>query len=1225
MHRLVIGLAWQSPIGESLVCGSAVLVALVAAVFLTRAVASGRRRYVRLVIEPYRSDHAEPEALSRMLEALHAGMARAWWARLLAGQPSVALEIHYSDGAPAARCWFAVSLPAGTETSVQAALRTAYANCRLRPLEDPPEPPAQLVRLRKKHLFIRRAKVLERFDHDRNPPTDRLLTVMGSCGGGSLVQLALTPAADTYRALARSLHAGRQARGGQSQNGRANRPGLAYEAELRGGMDLVHVPLFLLELRVAAASRGACRTIASELQVEAAENRLVRRRTRSLRASGRGLVRRLGRGERSPFQSPWRSLFAPSEIASLWQLPSPEYSIVPVRRGSVPVAPAPPGVYRPAAGRGTLRDEYGPVSIECGLRRQNTAVPGTVEQGKTSYLVATIAEDLSRDRCAIILFDPKGDAADAAISVVEPGRTCTLLDFARPTCGFNPLAVDAPADVIADYVVAALRNLFSDADIRASSDRYLRNAVIAVLAYDRRCTLWDAARLLSVGEEGYAFRKRVAAAVRTLPEFSEISAFFTAEIGAQLADARSMTTAKLDAPVNKLARLLNSASIKRVLLNESLRIDFDRVIAGGEVLIVKGALGVMGAGNTSVLMQLLVGMLDAALARQQDLVAPERRTAVALKVDEAPLVLNRGFAETMALKRSAGLETVACWQTDAQWSDPAVRDQLDALFAHRVYFATASVSDARSAASLTMSEFSDSVRPGTGRLSALGHPDVRLHLPKHHAIASWSTAGGRQAAFIGRTIPLRVDPERIAQHAARQHARGARHQTDLRRRHWDQRDVTPANAADRPALEPATEPTSVPGPGGGPASRAAGLPAAASAAEGPAATGAPARSYAELVDIDRAQSVRWGRRGAVHAELEPEPLDLEILLLMSELRHLLSSQIHRWFNEGRAPSTTQRRLKRLSDAGLVERMQFHRRDGGGAPMCYRLTSAGQGLLISHGAIEDTPDVGLPNAGATNERDSPSRNRIGTQRELRQVRREVHVAGWALSLMRAMDLRPGDVRGRESSVLTPRASRGGSARGFYGPDELRLPGGRVPHDFLSSRAGGEPTFASGRREVEQFESVRPDAVVRVAGVDIFIELDDRVPEGTSAAKLERYDHFLTGWSLNTRRYGDRGETVAEVVFVCRDRARARECARAADHALCAARAYAGEYPFDWDYTGRRRISFAAERDIHEGSRLAYGVADLPPSVRAEGSGREARALEAAAVTKNLPLAPLSSHG
>jgi hypothetical protein len=73
------------------------------------------------------------------------------------------------------------------------------------------------------------------------------------------------------------------------------------------------------------------------------------------------------------------------------------------------------------------------------------------------------------------------------------------------------------------------------------------------------------------------------------------------------------------------------------------------------VLVVKGALGAMDAGNTSV-------------------------------------------------------ETIVCWQTDVQWTDREIRDQLDALFAHRVYFATASVRDARAAASL-MAEFSDGVRP----------------------------------------------------------------------------------------------------------------------------------------------------------------------------------------------------------------------------------------------------------------------------------------------------------------------------------------------------------------------------------------------------------------------------------------------------------------------------------------------------------------------------------
>ena len=43
-----------------------------------------------------------------------------------------------------------------------------------------------------------------------------------------------------------------------------------------------------------------------------------------------------------------------------------------------------------------------------------------------------------------------------------------------------------------------------------------------------------------------------------------------------------------------------------------------------------------------------------------------------------------------------------------------------------------------------MAEFSDTVRPGNEQLASLGHPDVRLHLPTHHAIVSWTTSGGRE-------------------------------------------------------------------------------------------------------------------------------------------------------------------------------------------------------------------------------------------------------------------------------------------------------------------------------------------------------------------------------------------------------------------------------------------------------------------------------------------------
>jgi len=665
--------------------------------------------------------------------------------------------------------------------------------------------------------------------------------------------------------------------------------------------------------------------------------------------------------------------------------------------------------------------------------------------------------------------------------------------------------------------------------------------------------------------------------VRTLPQFKEIAQFFTSELATQLADSRSTTTAKLDAPVNKLARLLNSPSIKRVLLNESLRVDFDRVIAGAEVLVVKGALGAMGAGNTSVLMQLLVGMLDAALARQQDLVPAEDRIAVALKIDEAPLVLNRGFADTMALKRSAGLETVACWQADSQWIDRDVRDQLDALFAHRVYFATASARDARSAVELTMAEFSDTVRPGLDRLSALGHPDVRLRLPKHHAIASWLTPDGRQSAFVAQTLPMSVDRERLAAHARSQRERGARHLADLRQPHWERSaDSPPASRLHADLARTAASP----------------LPQRAAA------------SYRELVELDGAHSARVAARNTVRSDFECEPLDLEILALLAALRNVLSSQVHRRFNEGRAQSTTQRRLKRLADAGLVERFQFHRRDGGGVPMGYLISDAGLAALTraDHGTVASRSDAAVRGS-------RPSMSASG-EAGLREARSNIHIAGWVLAVAAFLGAPTPTVRGRDAAAI-PVPADGADGRRVLLPRSLRLPGGRTPHDFIRLDASGRP------EELERFDSLRPDAVIEIdatlsasgRGIDLIVERDERLFRGRAAAKLERYDHFLAGWCVHTRRYGTRGDAVPLVVFICRDRGHARACARSADAVLRAARAYAGDYPSDWEYPGREGILFAAERDAHEGLLDAYGVPRLPPEVRVAAAHGDGRAGEA----------------
>ena len=279
-------------------------------------------------------------------------------------------------------------------------------------------------------------------------------------------------------------------------------------------------------------------------------------------------------------------------------------------------------------------------------------------------------------------------------------------------------------------------------------------------------------------------------------------------------------------------------------------------------------------------------------------------------------------------------------------------------------------------------------------------------------------------------------------------------------------------------------------------------------------------------------------------------------------------------------------------------------------MCYAITHAGLRVLADHGRT-----------GAEDERQTAS---TGLHRApldareaaLRQARHDIRVAGWALALCAALGRQRCALRGPRDAVLAPPTRADGEGRVALAPRDLQLPGGRSPHDFLRSDAAGT------KIEVERFETVRPDAIVEIeasagCGVDVIVELDDRQASGAFVRKLERYDHFLAGWSLHARRYGRRLQAVPVVVFVCRDRARARECARSADAVLCACRAYAGEYPHDWEYPGRRQVLFAAERDAHEGLLCAYGIPRLPPAVRTTAALGDPRAGAACAEARQIP--------
>jgi hypothetical protein len=1156
-------------------------------VLAARICARARRRYVRMDVLAYRGDVATGADLEGMYEALHKALLERPPRRLACGQPSLALEVGLACGAEGAR--LAVCCPRRRARAVAAALRQAYPNARVEPARSPAPAPEHLLRLRQGwSLGARRAPDLDS-GGSAAPAVDGLLIAMAAAGGETRLQVVLTPAPEWLAAVRRP------------EGARASIADPAAEAPPVTAPDAR--ALFFADLRVLGPDRPSCEQVAAHLRARVTAVRLVVRGA-ALRHRLGLHRRRVDRGEGNPLPALLRGVRSSDELVELWQLPSPGFAAVPVARSAVPLAPAPPDIRRPD-GPGLLRDALGPVTVAPELRYLNVAAPGAVGQGKTSLLVASVEEDLERERCAIVVLDPKGDAAEAVLGAVPPERTCTLLDLAHPTCGLEPLGLDAPADAIADYVVGALRHLFAEGDIRASSERYLRNAVLGALAFDPEATLWDAARLLSVSAEGEAFRERVVVRLRRLPELKEVTDFFATELPMQLQGARGPTTAKLDAPANKLARVLNSPSVKRVLLNDSLRIDLGRIVDRAEVLVVKGALGLMGPGNTAVVMQLIVGMLDATLAGRQDTVAASARTTVALKIDEAPLVVNRGFAHTLALKRSAGLETLACWQSDAQWTEEGVRDQLDALFAHRVYFATPSESEAAAAARVLAGAHAAG-RPADRRVGPFAQADLRLHLPPHHAAVSWVTAGGRQSPFIARTLPVRCDPGLADHHRIAQERRGGRFLAEIHQPPWDDSDDHPWSGSplietDRADVDPGAAPgdrAEVPGDRDGPVphdDRAGPVP----------------DSLAELAALDAATRVRVQRSRATPAQL-PAGRDLELLLAIAELEWALATQLHRHLCAGTDLTATQRRLKTLWEGGWVERFQTHGPDGGSAPMAYRLSEPAHEPLRAAGALQ---------AASATPASTPAPAWTGGGRERPQdlvggARPTLHGVGWALALARAAGARAASIGGPGRARRNPPPGPRGRS---LGPQDLRLAGGRVPDGLLRTIPG------EGRRvPLRAFGPVGPAAVAELRGApsgahgttaapafDLLVEWVGRSSEVRQVALLETYDQFLGAWAEAVPRY--RGSVVPVAAFVCPDAdAAAALCARA-DGLLTAAHAYAGERPDRWRYRGRERILFVAEPDAHRGDLGGWAVPPVPPDARTGSADGRLRACR-------LPLGP-----
>ena len=230
-----------------------------------------------------------------------------------------------------------------------------------------------MLRLKKHSEFIKRVKVIEEFERRSDPPINRLLTVMGGCDEPVFVQLAMTPTPALFEAFARHLFRRHETRMSRERREHllVRDRSMVEDAELRGGLDVQHKPLFFVDLRVIAERRAVCELIASELRADNAENRLVERGT-AVRHGLLGLYgRRVQRGEGNPLPSFRKGVFASRELArdlaaAERGLPRPSRSRA-ARSRARPLLPRSRG-RRTDAGRCAMRSERCRSTWSCAAR-----------------------------------------------------------------------------------------------------------------------------------------------------------------------------------------------------------------------------------------------------------------------------------------------------------------------------------------------------------------------------------------------------------------------------------------------------------------------------------------------------------------------------------------------------------------------------------------------------------------------------------------------------------------------------------------------------------------------------------------------------------------------------------------------------------------------------------------------------------------------------------------
>lgn len=293
----------------------------------------------------------------------------------------------------------------------------------------------------------------------------------------------------------------------------------------------------------------------------------------------------------------------------------------------------------------------------------------------------------------------------------------------------------------------------------------------------------------------------------------------------------------------------------------------------------------------------------------------------------------------------------------------------------------------------------------------------------------------------------------------------------------------------------------------------------------------------ELANRFERLSVHRAQRHARHPLGRLTERDVAVCETVWQLRFATAEQLAEIHWPSASIQACARRLLRLFEAGLLERMRPRAPTSGGSfPWTYYLGRDGYHLLAQHGCLDDRMPLRPPRV-----------------HDFGYVIHDLQVNAWVLAYRRMARDRLLGWWGQRTGVTAPPAR--------------------------SKHAAG----------ADNWRPLHPDALLEISldgmqTATLFVELDRTRRPDKNYDKLERYDAFLGEWFQQTDLKRLTGGAI--VVFVCPDERVLSQFLAAADRRLRRTTTDGDAYP------GRLRTFFTVEADIHRGIGTAWRVSATP---------------------------------